>query len=843
MLIQPNHKKLLPGSPRYTTNQVLGERDMYQQSAFLQYKLLLLFIIILISFKTYAQITIKGTVSSASGVKIAFATLSVYKDSTLVQEYLSDSIGNFAITLHTVQNGKLGIKAKFLNTSSGIYWISNDTARISLILEKKIQTLKEIRLTAAKPLVVQKADRYVFTPDKSITEGASGLDIVKYAPFVQVDAKSELFSIANKTGTIILINNKKSVLPKDLILEMLRTLPAENIKSIEIITNPGSEYDAGFAGGIININIRKFRNEGWFGTGTFQQSQSVYAISRFNGSANYHKNNLTLQVMPFLNNDYNYSTTENNLEYGSSETQFITARSFRRYRVAGGSFNADYDIDSSNALSFKGSLHHVWGDAEKKSMTSYYNNSIQNDSLLTAQSNGKDYYLYNFGNINYRRTEKTLAKNYLDISFDYNQFKQENNFQGAFHHLDITQKPMREPDLYNNHLPQHFLNLSQRVEYVIHHKTDRTFTIGIQNSDTRVKNDLVYTDFDRGTRIFLLNANLSNNYRYKEHYNAAYLAYKGNLSQSISFTTALRLERTNYVSEALKNYYAIDTSYTNVFPSIAISYSKKKSNNIVSLSYAKKIIRPNIELLFPGRIYYTDRYFKENNPFLQPVLSNIIELNYSFQGKYNISINYTQDANQFSYFLIPSNENGNTAMKSTVINYGKSRSLSSSINANNNFFNKRLQVQTSAMMVLNNFESQKENITFNITNINMRFWENITFTLSKKKNILAFSTLSFASPFRDVTGSTTNSISSVDLGFRKKINTHLTATIVATDIYNGRSRIEKTTAINGKVQNSFEVANNYTWSFLIRLRYTIGNTKIKRTTDRAVANEEIKQRT
>ncbi len=114
--------------------------------------------------------------------------------------------------------------------------------------------MKEITVSARKPMFEQKADRTIINVKNSITSaGGSALEVLEKSPGVTVSRQDNSIAIYGKTGVSVMINGKISYMPADALIQFLSGVNAGNIERIELITTPPSKYDAGGNGGYINI--------------------------------------------------------------------------------------------------------------------------------------------------------------------------------------------------------------------------------------------------------------------------------------------------------------------------------------------------------------------------------------------------------------------------------------------------------------------------------------------------------------------------------------------------------------------------------------------------------------
>ena len=806
------------------------------------FKFLILILVSFISKFTVGQNTISGKVFNELNGPFQYATIEIKKDSTFSETTTTDSLGDYKFSNIVASNYTIILSYLTYAKKEILITIKKDTT-LNIEFSNPSQTLKEVIVTSKKPTFERRGDRFIFTPNKLLAEGSTAIEVMQHTPLLKYDANSDAFSIINKKSTIILLNNKKTILPKEMIIEMLKTLPAENIKSIEIITNPGSEFSANSTGGIININIKRQVYEGWLSTITLTTQQSKYNTSIFNGFASYRKGKFGLQIIPFINNSFNYNTKTNILNYTTGLSESIKSNYFRRYLVLGGGINLDYDINQNNFLSFKGFFSNVDGISNTSAVTNYNTSNLGNtDSIQTARANGKDKYTYNFGNINYFKKIDSLGKQNINVDIDYNQFAQKNINTGNFYSYDKHNVFIKETDKYKNNLPQNFFNLSERVEYNQQLNKSAKLSVGIQLSNTKVTNNLIYTNWNYNNNNYEINNILTNKYSYNENYYATFISINKNFGSKWSSTLGLRAEKTQYNTSNKNANISIDTNYLNLFPNLSLSYAHNQSNQF-GISFSRKISRPNIEMLFPGRTYNTQNYFTENNPFLQPVIFYNGEFSYTLKNKHSFIFAYSIADNHYSNFTIPIIENNIPKLKSTYLNYGKASSIDFTINLNESFLKNIWECSFTPSF---DYTIYKINNTIllptNIKNFNYNIILDNTIYISKKKKWTAFLTFNLLSKYEDISERKTNTSSHLDIAIKKIITKNVSIFLSLNDIYNGSSVSNKFQKPNRIVYSNYQETNTYNQSFTVRIKYILGNRRVKQTKERNTANEELKGR-
>jgi len=170
--------------------------------------------------------------------------------------------------------------------------------------------LKEVTVTAQKPLIEMQDDKIVMNVENSaIAAGNTALEVLQKAPGVTFDQNSRALSLKGKQGILVMIDGKQSYLSTEEVVRLLESMPANNIEKIEIIHNPSAKYDAAGNAGIINIRLKKDKNLGF--NGNVSLGAGYWENPTANGSLqlNYRQKKVNL----FGNYSYNYREQFNDM--------------------------------------------------------------------------------------------------------------------------------------------------------------------------------------------------------------------------------------------------------------------------------------------------------------------------------------------------------------------------------------------------------------------------------------------------------------------------------------------------------------------------------------------------
>lgn len=318
-------------------------------------RIALLVLSILYSTLTSFGAELKGTVKDAKQMPIDFASVLLLQsaDSQLVKGDVSNAQGEYRI--EGIQPGSYLISVSVVGYKKTIMPVTltteNDVQNISLLLEKTDKGLKEVKISARKPLIEVKADKTVFNVEQSINAaGSNALDLLRKSPGVRVD-KDEQISMRGKNNVLIYIDGKPTYLDNKDLSNLLRNTQSSDVESIELITNPSSKYDASGNAGIINFRLKKNKR---FGTnGTVNGGYAIGKYSKYNAgiSLNHRKEILNLfgTYSFFKGNNMNF---QNFNRVQNANRYNFTSENIDHSNVHSLKFGTDYYIDKRSILGF-----------------------------------------------------------------------------------------------------------------------------------------------------------------------------------------------------------------------------------------------------------------------------------------------------------------------------------------------------------------------------------------------------------------------------------------------------------------------------------------------------------
>src|SRR4030095_8843027 len=222
---------------------------------------------------TVAQSVIEGRIIDSNKNAVPQANVMLLKsgDSSLVRASISGKDGSYSF--HNVPGGGYMVMAASVGYSRSYseYLFVEENKNIvtvaPLTLTETFTSLREVTVSAKKPLLEQKVDRLVINVANSITSaGNTALQVLERSAGVVVNRQNNTIAILGKEGVNIMINGKLSYMPASAVVQMLDGMGAGNIEKIELITTPPANLDAEGKAGYINIVLKQNDNFGTNGS-------------------------------------------------------------------------------------------------------------------------------------------------------------------------------------------------------------------------------------------------------------------------------------------------------------------------------------------------------------------------------------------------------------------------------------------------------------------------------------------------------------------------------------------------------------------------------------------------
>ncbi|MBN7814866.1 outer membrane beta-barrel family protein [Algoriphagus pacificus] len=595
-------------------------------------RLSVIFFFVTFGFAEAQEIKLKGRIQDgSSGNPLEFANVALLnaQDSSLVTGGMSDLDGSFEFNAkagkYIFRVGFIGYLEFYENISLG----QKPNVNFGTIkLQPDAQNLEEVVVEGVTSMFESDIDKRTYNVENSIVaEGATASQLLSTLPSIQVDEEGGI-TMRGSGNILIYINGRPSNLSGDDAESILSQFPANSIKSVELITNPSSRYDATGVGGIINIVLKKNENLGFNGQvnasiGTREKYQAGinlnYGTEKANYYASYNWQNRWQRENGFGNRTTslpNFSPTLEQVQdgYEKEKTHLIRA-------------GVDYSLTENGTLGiyFQGNF-----DDETEFAEINQDNLSQTGSLDSSfvrinneLSNSSNYE----GGINYTWNIDSLGqKLYTSLSYAYDERSQVEFYNQEFFTSEGASDPSKRLSQVNDRPRTSHLFVGQ-LDY------EKPF-----NDKASIESGLKATlgdwtwgqEFSQGDQTNDFNPTpvdtLTDTYYFDQNVYAAYFTFK-NKAGKFGYQLGLRAEYTDQLGETDRNNEYIPTDYFNLFPSTFFSYTIASENELTA-NYTRRISRPSIWDLAP--IYQVrDQYnLSIGNPYLKPEFTDSYELGY-----------------------------------------------------------------------------------------------------------------------------------------------------------------------------------------------------------------------
>ncbi|PHN08357.1 TonB-dependent receptor domain-containing protein [Flavilitoribacter nigricans] len=638
------------------------------------------------SLRTKGIARIAGTVlDSEGGSGVEFATISLFltDKNELIDGTITDDKGKFSLNdlidgNYYIEISYLGFEKKVLENI--VIEKERNVDLEAVALSQGANVLDEVTVTSDRSLIEEKVDRMVYNAEKdNLAKGGDAADVLRKVPLLQVDLEGNV-SIRGSSNIRVLINNKPSTIVAASIADALKMLPADMIKSVEVITSPSAKYDAEGSGGIINIITKKNDLEGYYlnlNTGVGLRGSNL----GLNGSYRRGRFGLTLGGFgrAFYNKaetDITQATTLNDMV--NLTKQFSDASDngiFGRYNLG-----FDYDLDKTQFLS-GGIRYGVRRFSRDQLQTTEI---YRNDELFSTNLRDINSLRYSGTidlNLDYLKSFKPQQE--LSISTLYSRTNENSNFVSD--NLDANQSFLNSLKNLDDNLNE---EITLQADFITPFGDNQIFEVGAKGILRMVNSDYSYL-FAETPNSFTQDFNRpAGTLDYSQNVAAAYTSYTYSTPSKYTFKAGLRWERT--AIEATQDNENIQIpDYSNLVPSINAS-KKLGGLTTLKLGYNRRIQRPWLRQLNPNVNIQNSQNIEVGNPNLRPELTDNIELALSTMVKktyLNISVFGRLTDNAINQIRFPIDSIPG-AILSTYENIGREQAIGMNLFANINISDK-----------------------------------------------------------------------------------------------------------------------------------------------------------
>lgn len=621
-------------------------------------RLLRLLILLFCTTGTVVAQTVSGYLVDEQNISIEYANVMLLnaKDSTFISGCVTDDKGRFCIE-NDKQAGDL-LKLSYIGYEDYYYPLKGATGEIgTIVMKSKATMLDDITVTASKPIFRQKNGTLITQVAGSVLSQTHEIkNLIAQIPGIVKTADNgiEVFGLGSP---IIYINNKK-ILDKT----ELEQLSPKEIKSIELITNPGARYDAE---GKAVLKIITLKREDGFTLQVNEKYEQNERPSYYSDlKMGYKHQNLSLSAgYGFFN--YKSKTKQpqdQDLFIGTDTYSYINDQRAKGRQIGHDwQVNADYEVNDKHSFGAEWNASTNSDKEYRLSPFEYLNNEvlIQHTDIANDYKNKTD---YNHVNLFYNGTwsERFSTALNLDYARNKNDYHQETDETTANALMETISDGNSTMDIYGGKLDFDY-KLNDNV----------TFTGGVEYNHTNGDGTLFCTSDAMPSSNY---ANIENKYALYVEANAQW----GNLSVS----GGIRYEDlTSNYKDYTDRTADVHRHYKNIYPSFALTYNRNGWSN--TWSFSSRTNRPTFRQLSNASYYANEFMYQHGNPLLKPSNSYIAQWSTGYKFL-NFSASYTYMKDYITTdFYTP--ENNQMQIVSSFINYDKIQYIKVNLNLQKNF--------------------------------------------------------------------------------------------------------------------------------------------------------------
>src|SRR5210317_1794214 len=561
------------------------------------------------------KINLKGNVvDNETQQPLEYATISLVNNRfpEQIQGGITDAKGSFDIEIIP---GQYKIIIEYIGFDKII--LENQTLRENtelgtLSLSINAEALEEVELIGERTEVEIRLDKRIYNVGRDITvRGGSVADVLDNVPSVSVDVEGNI-ALRGNENVRILINGKPSGLVGLSGSQGLRSLPAESIEKVEVVTSPSARYEASGTAGILNIILKKEELEGF--NGSFVVNGGFPTSYGGNVSLNWRTKKVNLFSTTSLRDSESRGggifESENfvPLRFVNEDREYIRNRKSVFFNLG-----AEYYFDEKTSLTVSGFVRR--SDNESNNSTEIEN---LNASGLTIDQFGR--YQFEEELDNSQQFTANFTKKFDDKGHELViEFQTESSTEDQNDVAENTSTFNQESES----LEDQKRTLLQ-MDYVWPINKNTQFELGYRGDFSFQETD--YNVFDLLDRGRTPNTKLTNFLGFTQNVNAAYTQF-GQKINKFSYLMGLRMEKTHIeIDQKTANIYK-EKDYTDWFPTLNFSFEFTEKENI-TLGYSRRIRRPRSWSLNPFRSLTSLTFFRQGNPDLDPSYSNLFDLGY-----------------------------------------------------------------------------------------------------------------------------------------------------------------------------------------------------------------------
>ena len=576
-------------------------------------------------------IVIGKVIESNNNNELQFASISILSvpENKIITGGMTDEEGKFKIE---APYGKYYVLVDFMGFAkkkTTEFELSKENRIVKMgkiLIDPDTDIIGEVEITAEKELFENKIDSKTFNVSKDITmQSKSALEALEQIPSISVDIDGNI-SLRGNGNVRILINNRPIVVTAENQAALLEQIQANNIESIDVITNPSAKYNPEGMGGIINIQLKKAQEDGRNLAITLSSDFFREAGANISGGIRTKKISI-YGTYGYKYNKWNYERTSFQKNIYTDTTNYMNQSSEggRLSNSHMGTFGLDYNINKNNLIGVEALLSYANKDKSNPFNYDFFDEDLKLRKS-TLRDNTEDIIRTKMdiqANFKHKFNKK---KHYIEanISHSRNQHQEDANY------FETTIFPVKGDtiDLENNLQNDQSAISNYKVNYHYPISEKSSIETGLDGEYRQIDNKIDVLSFDTNNGIFKPDTKRSSQFNYTDQTHALYGLFKFSFGK-LNYQIGIRLEYSDYKfnldNKSISNTYKQRYNY---YPSLHLQYKLTPTSEL-GASYSKRVNRPSVRQLNPLHDYADTYNYRVGNPNLEPENIHSAELSYS----------------------------------------------------------------------------------------------------------------------------------------------------------------------------------------------------------------------
>jgi len=623
-------------------------------------KFALTFIFLCTSFLNFSQTRIPGkkikitgkVLEKVSRQPLEYATITFVnpKNLKMVTGGITNEKGEFDII---VSAAIYDITIEFISFKPTIIKKQNlqeNTNLGQINLDEDTSQLNEVVVRAEKSTVEMRLDKKIFNVGQDMmVKGGNASDVLVNVPSVTLDSDGNV-SLRGNENVKILIDGKPSNSIN--VANALKTIPADALDKIEVITNPSARYDAEGGAGILNIILKKGKIKGLNGTATSTLGiPQNYGLST---NINFKSKNFNLFSTLGYNDSKSVVESLTNSDYLNSDGSIKnTINEIDRRERARKGYNYIFGVDwyLSKTLTWTNALSYIKSDGYSPDNATFYN--YENETYFVRNRLNKRLNKINEVEYSTNFTRK-FNKEGHKLTADFKFFKNSDNDSSTIDDYIIGQESNISREITKNYQTQ--IKKLFQADYVLPIGKKSQFEVGYKGDFSQLITDYSVGTFEESGNI-KPNANLTNKLEYNEKINAAYFQFESKIN-TFSYLLGIRYEDSNIDINLLTTNEFNKKKYHNFFPSAFLTYQLSDKTSF-SINYSRRVTRPRSRFINPFASYSSNVNLFQGNPQINPSFTDAVDFGYMTKLNkitFTSSVYFNKTKDYFQFIKRPNGE-------------------------------------------------------------------------------------------------------------------------------------------------------------------------------------------